>query len=286
MTGGGSVNSSNNGENSPSEAARLEAWNKFKSAIGRYARTNDRRMMIRALKDCPRLRIIPMDLIETFPTTPEQWLQCEKEVSRTNVRINGTPMMGFAGSASSANRHKKTSGGKDHVEKGNQELLDVLKKLCDHLTSSDASTAPGQAGKATVSAATTISSEALYHEILLRLVRTTASADAYFQLNALLGCGDLVVQLPKKAAPLPTDLSLYAASDGSGMVHAVAVTRHPYGVFRKTDMAGSCASPSVSSCSTGGKRPWVRLIAEVHERVNLTTGDSVRYCSVKVQDKL
>jgi len=251
---------------------KAEAWEKFKNSIAKYARTNDRRMMIRALKDCPRLRIVPMDPIdaEMIPRNDQQWNHCEIEVSKTHVRINGATM-----GAPSVCRNNK----KEIIP--NREMMEILKKMCDHLTFG--STQNGGTDAA-------ISSDELYRELLLRFVRSKSSADAFFQLNALLGCNDLVVQPPKKAGPLPTDLTIYKSQGGQGDgnaadIHAVVVTRHPFGLFRKSDLTGG--SPSVASISaSGGKRPWVRLIAEVYERVNFSTGASVRYCSVKVQDKL
>jgi len=277
------------------------AWEKFKNSIAKFARTNDRRMMIRILKDCPRLRIIPLEPIDTSCLLRNQtdladvhlqdqhhnWRHhAEQEVSQSVVRMNGMALSSSAAaskhhhsSGSSASHNHRTN--KSHVAKSNnnRELLEILRKLCCHLAGSSGASSDHIAASA---------DEMLYDEILLRLVRSKASTDAYHQLSELLGSSDLVVQPPKKAAPLPTDVTLYRSDDGrrgSGDIHAVAVTRHPYGLFRKTDLSGT-TSASISYNTHGSKRPWVRLIASVHERVNLSTGESVRYCSVNVQDKL
>ena len=114
-----------------------------------------------------------------------------------------------------------------------------------------------------------LSPESLYQSLIVRLARTTSSADSYFQLNALLGSQDLVLQSPKQqtTALPPSELTLYQAN---GQIHATIQISHPYGLFRKSDV-------------TSGK-PWIPLYATVHERVNLSTGESCRHLSVRLMD--
>jgi hypothetical protein len=230
---------------------KIDPMERLRVNLSRFTRTNDRRMMIRTLKDCSRLGNIALEPLESNPTTSQQWLDLEAEVARSELIVNGVPI-----------------GPKVSALKPNKEQLTILQKLCEHLAS--AATA---ASSDPVEQAHLIDPDEVYRQLMLRLARTPASADAYFQLNSILGCADLVLQPPKKAQPLPTDLSIYQSA---GMIHAVTTTLHPYGLFRKIDLAPSTVG--------GTKRPWIRILASVVERVNLTTGASVRHCSVQVQE--
>jgi hypothetical protein len=207
---------------------------KFKNSVSRFARTNDKKMMLRLLNETQRLKSLPMESMGVHHVSPELLHELQMHVAKTNVSVNGAPL---------------AAKGRGH------EMLTILSKLCDHLTEQ----------------CNDITSDHVYQQLLLRLDRTTASADAYFELSALIGCADLTLQQPKKAPALQTDLSVYV-SDGT--IHAIFTTRHPFGLFRKTDLTGGAS-----------KRPWIRLVASVHERLNMTTGASVRYCTVRAQDK-
>jgi len=117
-----------------------------------------------------------------------------------------------------------------------------------------------------------VSSETIFMAMLVRTVNSTNSSDAYFSMNALLGSQDLVLKPlqesntnPKQFQPEeipPTDLSLYEAG---GEVHAVLTAYYPYGLFRRSD-----------------KKPWISLLMQVHERLNLNTGASVRQVRTQI----
>lgn len=240
---------------------KIDPLERLRTNLSRYTRTNDRRMMIRTLKDCSKLRAIALENIEQGE--PSKLLQklpeLELEVCMAELLVNG---ISFG----------KPKISKDApLRKPSKEPLALLQKLCAQLAATAADSAPPSSQD---SADKKCSAEEIYHQLLLRLARSTASSDAYFQLNALLGCAELVVQPPKKAQPLPTDATLYQTQ---GMIHAVTTTRHPYGLFRKSDLAPSHIG--------GPKRPWIRIMASVVERINLTTGASVRHCSVHIQEK-
>jgi hypothetical protein len=235
---------------------QIDPMERLRYNLSRFTRTNDRRMMIRTLKDCPRLRNIPLNPLGHDLAKSQQCMDLEREVATTELIVNGVPI-------------GPKVAAKDLLARPNREQLAILKKLCHHLVT--ASTAamiyPVEDGHM-------INTDKIYRELVVRLARTPASADAYFQLNSILCCADLALQPPKKSQPQFTDLSIYQSS---GMIHAVTTTRHPYGLFRKSDLAPSNVG--------GTKRPWIRILAIVVERVNLTTGASVRHCSVQVQEK-
>ena len=109
-----------------------------------------------------------------------------------------------------------------------------------------------------------LSSQSIYQAMIVRLARTTSSADSYFHLNALLGSQELVMKQMNAPTP-PTQLMMY---ETNGAIHVVLTTYHPYGLFRKCDV-------------TSGKA-WIPLQAAIHERVNFLTGDCFRHVGVQV----
>jgi hypothetical protein len=108
--------------------------------------------------------------------------------------------------------------------------------------------------------------ETLYKALVVRLAKTTSAADCYFHLTAALGSPDLVIQPPSKPFDVPpSEIVIYQAD---GYIHASLSVYHPYGLFRKTDVSSG--------------KPWIKVIAAAHERVNLTTGASTRHAALKV----
>lgn len=203
----------------------VEAFEELKSNLQRYTRVNDRRMAIRSLNECRRLRSIPIDGSPAAPSSPEEWKHLEREVRFTTIELNS---LIFPASASS-------------------QILKVLKELCRELCRE-----------------IRLSYHSIYQAMIVRLARTTSSADSYFQLNALLGSQDLVLQ-PRSASTPATTLMMYEA-DGS--IHINLTTYHPYGLFRRCDITSNKA--------------WIPLQAAIHERVNFLTGDCFRHVSVEV----
>src|SRR3569623_2098920 len=59
---------------------KIDPMERLKNNLSRYTRTNDRRMMIRTLKDCSRLRSIALEAVDITPATPEKWIELEQEV--------------------------------------------------------------------------------------------------------------------------------------------------------------------------------------------------------------
>jgi len=208
-----------------------ESFQRLKTQLSRYARANDRKFVMRALKECRYLQCIALEATPTAPTSQREWLALEKELCNTPLDINGIL---FAEST---------------------QVVRILKDLCQAL-----------------SQGLKLLPESLYQSLIVRLARTTSSADSYFQLNALLGSQDLVLQPPQKqqtAILPPSELTLYQAN---GQIHATVQISHPYGLFRKSDV-------------TSGK-PWIPLYATVYERVNLSTGESCRHVSVRLMEKI
>lgn len=206
-------------------AKQQDSADDLQTVLHRFTRVNDRRMAIRTLMECRHLRSIPLEGAPAAPSSQDEWSNLEREVCFTSIDLNGLQFP--AGSSS--------------------QVLKILKELCKELCR-----------------AVRLSYQSIYHAMIVRLARTTSSADAYFQLNDMLGSQDLVLQARNAATP-STQLMLYEAD---GAIHAVLTTYHPYGLFRRCDI-------------TSGK-PWIPLQAAIHERVNFLTGDCIRHVGVQV----
>ena len=201
------------------------AFGDLKANLQRYTRGNDRRMAIRSLNECRPLRAITMDGNPASPSSQEQWKDLEKEVCHTSIQLNGL----------------------DIPASPSSQILKILSDLCNEMCRESR-----------------LSSQSVYQAMIVRLARTTSSADSYFHLNALLGSQELVMKQIHAPTP-PTRLMMY---ETDGAVHVALTTYHPYGLFRKCDV-------------TSGKA-WIPLQAAIHERVNFLTGDCFRHVGVQV----
>ncbi|GKZ00822.1 hypothetical protein MPSEU_001033900 [Mayamaea pseudoterrestris] len=216
----------------------LDPIEKLKNSLSKFSRSNDRRMMIRTIASSPLLQDIQLGALSDFSMDdPEEMLSLQNEVASSKLTINGVIVDGLGVKSPSL-------------------YMEFLSKLCNQTTQHS-----------------TISSQELFQALLPRIAPSSSVNEVYFRLNDFVGSPDLVLQSPKTCAILPTDMQLYC--DGiNHHVHARITTKHPFGLFRKSDLA------------KGSKqRPWIRLIVTVEERVNLSTCDSVRLCSVHVYDK-
>jgi hypothetical protein len=215
----------------------------MKVNLSRFTRSNNHKSALETLQCCNSLASIPLEAVPSSPTSQNQWQSLEKEVSNSGHRLVLNEVS-FEGTTLRS------------------EYIPVLKALCRNLTESS----PG-AGVA----------DSIYKVLIIRLAPTTSSADSYFHLNSLLGTGDLLLQ--PVTAPLhlkailgnrpASDLTLY---ESAGYVHATLVSNHAYGLFRKSDLSAGQGAAA---------KPWIKVSAVVHERMNMTTGASVR--QIKVQ---
>jgi len=174
---------------------------KLQKNFSRYVRTNDRRMMMKAMKDCRRLSNIPIRSLDTKPLlikSDTEWKELETEVSKSKITLNGI-----------------TFTGRD--ERKRREAMQILKKLCEKITEE-----------------IELSSEQLFQELLVRMGRDTMTEDIFSQIDAILGCPDLAITPPKKTTALPIELNLY---ESGGSVHAVCWMRHLCALFRKSDLS-------------------------------------------------
>lgn len=259
-----------------------EAMQKMKSNLVRYTRANDRRMVLRSLKDVKFLSFIPLP--PPIATPLEVALaDLELEVASETLVLNDFTIKPAGGIGKEAARTGLNIG-----------PAVMLKGLAERLCES--------------CEVTGIDAKTLYETMIARMAKTTASADPYFQLNSLLGgTTDLIVmQLSpehhKTATPanfiVPrvtvhsnainrNDSADSSGSGGSknhtnhihknlihlnlfvseGEVHMTLDMAFDFGLFRRSDLKPN--------------RPWIALRAEVHERANLSNHQSFRNLSVK-----
>lgn len=226
---------------------RDETISQMQGSLSRYSRANDRRMVLRSLKEVKYLMDVPLEPIILADGSITAF---EEEVSTERVNLNGVPFRAL------------TSGG--HMKSsGLSECLITLRQLCKKLCSMDT---------------VTVDPDELYASLVQRMSRSMASSDAYFKLNPLLGSSDLMVMPTEEKDTIPILMTLYVSS---GDVHATIETTNTYGLYRKADV-----KPKDRYKGSIGGRAWIKVHGVVYERVNLTSGDSVRSLRVKVPETL
>ena len=244
----------------------------MKTSLSRFTRANDRRMVLRTLKEVKYLRAMP---VEPRPPPMVDLEELEMEVAKENLILNGQTF------------YKKTKYGRTSTD-----FLHVLHELCYQLCEnaacpsivgmSSATGAPcATASMISTSSAMTVSPDTLYYDLLCRLARTITSADCYGKLNDVLGSNDLILmnsnaerkpkakkgKIANEAALPPIEVNIF---EEGGNVHAHIVTTLAYGLYRKLD------------ANTG--RPWIKMQAELSERSNFTTGALVRHVTIHWPD--
>jgi hypothetical protein len=211
--------------------SREESIEKLKSNLVRYARANDRRMVLRSLKDVSFLSYIPLEA-PVFRSDVSM-LELEKEASMEKVVLNGTLLNPLSKETSFKNAG--TNSGCIMILKG------LAKALCEN---------------------STLNGNTLYQSLLSRLVKSSSSADIYFQLNSMMGSADLNVK--KLPSGNPSDLTLY---NTGGQIHMTLASTFDFGLFRTND--------------TVVNRPWIVMKCKVYERANLSTNESFRSLNVQ-----
>ena len=187
-------------------------------------------------------------------------------------------------------------------------FLQTLREICGHMCDMDGVYADPMA---------------LYGGLLLRLSRSTSERDALEIVTQWLGGKELVVLPLKRKHHLPeysvdqnanvklsepVDVELYVEG---GNVHSKVTMSHEFGLYRKADLESHGLSTQLQEWENlvsrsevtadelkaiqysildsprflGTLKPWVFVDAEVVERVNFGSGDSVRLLYVSVPER-
>jgi hypothetical protein len=217
-------------------------------------------MVLRSLKDAKFLSFLPLEAVQSAEI---ELTDLEMEVCDELVILNGIPFKPVERNAVGASRGRNCTL---------SMLKGVCVKLCD-MSKSD------------------LTSDELYHRLVLRLAKTTASAGPHLRLNSLLCSSDIFIMplssentQPEKAprskalqelmaqkeapqATQPIHLNVYEAN---GDLHVTINQTHKFGLFRNKD-------------SKSG-RAWIGIDAVVGERANMSTAKSVRSMNVKLPE--
>lgn len=254
-----------------SRKATEDAVEKLQANVTRYTRANDRRMVLRSLKDAEFLSqmtlgtpILPPDICLS---------ELEQELLEETVVLND---FSFKPSSSVERKDTFTNAGM------NSGCLVILKGLTE-----------GLCGVDTNGGEYSLDGKAVYEKLVARMARTSASVDIVDLLHALMGSPDLTVkhiassQNSKTTATAPgiaiAKSSSYGSSNSDSTVEDKSIRVHVYeangnihmkldmmlefGLFRKSD--------------TNMTRPWITLKTFLHERVNLSSGANYRVIDVK-----
>lgn len=233
-----------------------EEIQKMKSNLIRCARNNDRKMVLRSLNEVKLLNCLSLDMAQN-PEGP--LFDLEKEVAEASMILNRVEIKGVS--------LYNTPGVKDSLTSGvKNSSIPLLKDLCRELCERED---------------VSMSSRELYEKLLVRLAKSSSSADPYFRLNSLLGSADLMV-MPlndetsatdsnKPALPNPDEMSKAATTElnvypANGEIHITLCQTYTFGLFRKADVKAN--------------RPWIMIHGVVKERSNLSTNKSVRQLKV------
>eukprot|EP00934_Nitzschia_sp_Nitz4_P007878 Nitzschia sp. Nitz4//scaffold50_size126154//116580//117359//NITZ4_003706-RA/size126154-processed-gene-0.66-mRNA-1//-1//CDS//3329553761//7868//frame0 len=243
-------NGANNAPATPEEIIQ-----QMKANLVRYSRNNDRRMVLRSLKDVKQLRSLSLDVVQS---ADGPLFDLEKELVEQNLLLNGVLFQAIGLNDGSAIKDKETSAVKN-------SCIPMLKALCRELCEKEA--------------VKNTSSREIYEKLIVRLARTTSSADPYFRLNSLLGSPDLLV-MPLNQAQLsmvssskgevdaePFELNMYEAN---GDIHVSLKQNYKFGLLRKSDVKSN--------------KPWIVIDCIVTERSNLSRNQIVRQLKVEVPE--
>lgn len=214
-------------------------------------------MLLRTLKECALLQNIPVEesiFNSDYPNTTEAWNELKQDVaSNIPMELNGALLGAVIGN----DTEKRQEG---------EKLLQLLPLLCNKLVQGITSDENSSQKR--------ITSDELYHTILLRLSHKRNAAITFAQLNKVLGSKDLALQVPKRPVK-PLEHSNFVVYISDNAIHAVMEHQYAIGLFRKSDSAG---------------RPWVGLTATIRERINIskstaTNPVAVRYIALQIHEE-
>jgi hypothetical protein len=248
-----------------SEGRMEEALHQLRTNINRYSRANDRRMILRSLKEVKFLNCLSLDPVQPASSSLSD---LEKELAEETIILNGIPFRSIGLTIGGATPQKTNNSG---------NFLAMLRGLCAKLCDEPQ---------------VDVDHKELYESLVLRMARTTSSADPYFRLNSLMGSSELLLMpLSSSASQIgappaaagsssnsnndavqavvntPIYLNLYVAD---GQVHMTLSESYDFGLFRKSDVKSG--------------KPWISIHGLVNERSNFSNNQSVRSLNVKLPD--
>mmetsp|Transcript_18952 Transcript_18952/g.52888 ORF Transcript_18952/g.52888 Transcript_18952/m.52888 type:complete len:268 (-) Transcript_18952:189-992(-) len=223
------------------ESTREVLIDSLKSTLYRYARSNDRRMTLRTLKDAKFLMYVPME--SAADRSGELVSDLERDVSHETVLLNDVMLK-------PKNSPEAEKGLVNHGS--NSGCVETIKAFSQVLCEN-----------------TTLDESNLYQQVLGRVCRKSLSAEVYYHLNSMMGSDALFVQdfgevTRKKNAEGPTNLKLY---NTGGEVQMILDRTIQFGLFREKDIVIN--------------RPWIKMNCSVRERTNFSTNATFRTLKIE-----
>lgn len=184
-------------------SSQEEILQKLKTQLSRYARSNDRKMVMQSLEECRLLQNISMEPRSQAPKTKNEWQKLEKEV--TCVNVNGI------------------------ILSEKSDILIVLKNLCERLcTQHQVQLSPNNLYQALIlRLAKSITSA----DIFFQLNPLLGSTELILQHTTT---------TQSKSLPVPT-LLLYPAE--GNMHAVVTIAQGTLGLYRKSDISNGGTQP-------------------------------------------
>lgn len=263
-----------------------------------YARGCDRRQILRLLGSNQYTKMYTLKNAEV-----DDIAMAEREASGERGILNGVKFLQVRGSGVAP----KSA---DSNQPMDSYFLQTLREICGHMCDMDGVFADPMA---------------LYGGLLLRLSRSTSERDALEIVTKWLAGRELVVLPLKRRHHLPefdfeqnanvklsqpVDVELYVES---GNVHSKVTMSHEFGLYRKADLESHGLGTQLreweglfanemneitmeklrviqysildSPRFLGTLKPWIFVDAEVVERVNFGSGDSVRLLYVNIPER-
>ena len=240
--------------------------------LRKHARLNDYFRAVRTFNSTKAISAMPLDSVPTDVRTPagiDPKAAALEAAGRDRIILNGVTFNGTAKISLDADPMKYSS------------FLRCLEELCRALCD--------------LAATNDVNHEVMFDNIVARISRKLSSTDSYSKLNSVLaGSNDFTVMPAKVGVGIktpkganarrwvredsaayggpscsPVDIRLYVEG---GMIHGTFCSMAKYGLYRREDIKAS---------SYLGHKPWVGLDATTHERVNFSTGESVRYVATR-----
>jgi hypothetical protein len=149
-----------------------EALAQMQAAVSKYARANDRRMVLRSMRDVKYLKCIPLEG-SASPSRDNLKLYEDELVMEESIILNGVPFH------------------------GSHHFLTTLHELCTKLCEQEG---------------VWLNSQDLYDELVAKMARSTSSADSFFKLNSMIGSPDLMLLPTTQKQAFPIKLNVYVSA--------------------------------------------------------------------------
>jgi hypothetical protein len=131
--------------------------------------------------------------------------------------------------------------------------------------------------------------QAVYESVVCRMSRTVAAADAYSKLKRFIKASNLTLIRTEDAAvrQVPCRVDLF---ESRGDLHANVATTVSFGLIQNSELLHGRADINQHGFLVNQKKAepveiWIKFDAVVTEKMNLSTGDMLRFASIKL-DKL